>query len=414
MKKASWKIFPKVSMMKTKLLIVADDLTGTLDTGVQFVKQGVTVSVVIDPESLSGTIMTDCEVLAVNSNSRHLSHGQAYDAVYRIVSLGKQAGIPYVYKKTDSVLRGNIGAELSAALQASGEHCLSFVPSYPAMNRITKNGIHYIDGVPVSESILGHDPYNPVTESDVVKLIRQQTDVHVQRMGEHIDGGIVIVDGASDEELHSAGVQLKQAGMLNVSAGCAGFAKYLPELLELKTADIPEVPDPGDRLLVISGSLNPVTKLLLDEAEASGFRRIHLSLEQKTDAQHAQLPELSEPWVILDSMDRNESISVNTEENKEFIRSTISDNIGILVSGMLEKYDGTFMIIGGDTLLACLKQLACTSMKMITEVFPGVVLSQITVNGTAHLLISKSGGFGTETLLKDLKQWMEEKHHERN
>jgi len=51
---------------------------------------------------------------------------------------------------------------------------------------------------------------------------------------------------------------------------------------------------------------------------------------------------------------------------------------------------------------------------MITEVFPGVVLSRISINGTGHLFISKSGGFGKETLLKDLKQWMGEIHHERN
>lgn len=407
-------ILNKVTKMKTKLLIIADDMTGTLDTGIQFAKHGITVSVIIDPQFLSGTILTDCEVLAVNSSSRHLTARQAYDAVYRIAALGRQAGIPYIYKKTDSVLRGNIGAELSAALQASGAQSLAFVPSYPEMKRVTKNGIHYVDGVPLSDSIFGRDPFNPVTESDVAELIRKQTGVPAGRLDETNGEGIIIVDGSSDEELHEAGVQLKQAGLLKVSAGCAGFAKFLPELLELKTEDVPEIPDPGDHLLVISGSLNPVTELQLDEAEASGFRRIHLSLEQKTDAQHAQLPELSEPWTILDSLNHHESITGESADHHEAVRSTISDNIGILVSGILEKYDGTFMIIGGDTLQACLKQLGCTSMKMITEVFPGVVLSEITVNGTERLLFSKSGGFGQGTLLKDLKQWMEEKHHERN
>ena len=80
--------------MKTKLMIIADDMTGTLDTGIQFTKQGIIVSVIIDPEFLSGTVMTDCEVLAVNSSSRHLPPKQAFDAVYRIAALGRQAGIP--------------------------------------------------------------------------------------------------------------------------------------------------------------------------------------------------------------------------------------------------------------------------------------------------------------------------------
>ena len=400
--------------MKTKLLIIADDMTGTLDTGIQFAKQGITVSVVINPESLSDAVMTDCEVLAVNSSSRHLSPQQAYDAVYRIASLGIQAGIPCIYKKTDSVLRGNIGAELGAALQASEADSLAFVPSYPAMNRITKNGIHYVDDIPLSESIFGQDPFNPVTESDIAKLINLQTEIPVHGLDGNPEEGIIIADARSDEELYEVGVHLKQAGLLKVSAGCAGFAKYLPELLELKTEDAPEIPDPGDHLLVISGSLNPVTQLQLDEAEACGFRRLHLSPEQKADAMHAVLPDISGPWTILDSFDHRVSITGETGNCNEAVRSTIAYNIGILAARMLENYRGTLMIIGGDTLLAVLKQLGCTQMKMITEVFPGVVLSRISINGMGHLLISKSGGFGKETLLKDLKQWMGEIHHERN
>ena len=137
-----------------------------------------------------------------------------------------------------------------------------------------------------------------------------------------------------------------------------------------------------------------------------------MSKEQKLDAQHAQLPKINEPWLILDSLDNSESITADTADSNEAIRSAISDNIGILVSRLLNDYDGTVMIIGGDTLLASLKQLGCTQMKLLSEVFPGIVLSQINVNGTDRLLISKSGGFGTETLLKDLKQWMEELHNE--
>ena len=357
--------------------------------------------------------MTDSELLAVNSNSRHLSPQQAYDAVYRIVSEGKQAGIPHIYKKTDSVLRGNIGAELCAALKASNAQFLSFAPAYPTMKRITKNGVHYIDGIPVSASNLGKDPFNPVIESDVAKLIRLQTDIPVHRMNEMAEKGILIFDAESDEELSAVAKQLKSAGLLEVCAGCAGFAKFLPELLDMKTEEKPAIPDPKDSLLVISGSLNPVTKLQLDQAEAYGFRRIRLNAEQKSDARHAELPQISDSWTILDSCDSGETISDNTKRNNEVIRSTVADNIGILVSAILETYHGTLMIIGGDTLQACLKQLGCTQMKMITELLPGVVLSEISVNGTAHLLISKSGGFGSETLLNDLKQWMKEAHHER-
>ena len=127
-------------MSDTKLLIVADDLTGGLDTGVQFTRQGITVRVVVDPDPSGKWTRTAAQVLVAVSETRHMPPGDAYETVYRIISAGRQAGIPYFYKKTDSALRGNIGAELGVALKASGAEVLSFLPAYPALyNRQTSS-----------------------------------------------------------------------------------------------------------------------------------------------------------------------------------------------------------------------------------------------------------------------------------
>ena len=45
-------------------------------------------------------------------------------------------------------------------------------------------------------------------------------------------------------------------------------------------------------------------------------------------------------------------------------------------------------------------------MVPLTEVFPGVVLSRVSLCGRARYVITKSGGFGKETLLSDLKELM--------
>ena len=116
-------------MTDTKLLIVADDLTGGLDTGVQFARQGITVRVVTDPDPAGEWTRTQAQVLVAVSETRHIPPEEAYQTVYGIISAGRQAGIPYFYKKTDSALRGNIGAELDAALKASGAEALAFLPA---------------------------------------------------------------------------------------------------------------------------------------------------------------------------------------------------------------------------------------------------------------------------------------------
>ena len=158
-------------MTDAKLLIVADDLTGGLDTGVQFARQGISTRVVVNPDPDGDWVQADAQVLVAVAETRHMPPEAAYDTVFGIVSAGRQGGIPYIYKKTDSALRGNIGAELSAALKASGNDVMAFLPAYPAMNRVTVKGRHYIDGVPVAQSVFGKDPFNPVQESNVQKLI---------------------------------------------------------------------------------------------------------------------------------------------------------------------------------------------------------------------------------------------------
>lgn len=102
-----------------KLLIIADDFTGALDTGVQFAARGAKTCVVTDPAYDFFRAKADIQVLVLDAETRHLTSKAAYNTVFRVVENALRAGFPYVYKKTDSALRGNIGAELAAVLDAA-------------------------------------------------------------------------------------------------------------------------------------------------------------------------------------------------------------------------------------------------------------------------------------------------------
>ena len=60
------------------------------------------------------------------------------------------------------------------------------------------------------------------------------------------------------------------------------------------------------------------------------------------------------------------------------------------------------MIIGGDTLAGFLDQLGTTEVSLGGEVSTGVVMFSVSVNGRRVSMLSKSGGFGNETLLGDV------------
>ena len=162
-----------------KILIIADDFTGALDTGIKFSTAGAKTKVVTDMEINFHQDLPE-EVLVLCAPTRHLPAKEAYDTIFKIVRRAVQAKIRCIYKKTDSALRGNIGAELSAALDGSGEKALFFIPALPAMGRITLNGTHYIDGVPVDQSIFGQDPFEPVERSYVPDLLHLQCEVPVR------------------------------------------------------------------------------------------------------------------------------------------------------------------------------------------------------------------------------------------
>ena len=112
-----------------------------------------------------------------STETRHLPAAEAYAVIAKLTREAMSAGVFSIYKKTDSALRGNIGAELSALLKTSGERQLSFLPAFPQIDRVTRDGVHYISGVPVTESPFGIDPFEPVRHARVTELIGEQTDV---------------------------------------------------------------------------------------------------------------------------------------------------------------------------------------------------------------------------------------------
>lgn len=141
-----------------KLLMIADDFSGALDAGVQFAARGAATRVVTDLDC--DFLETDAEVLVMVAETRHLPPQKAYDVVYHVARNAREAGVPYIYKKTDSALRGNVGSELAAVMDAADADVMPFLPAFPKLNRVTRNGVHYVDGVPVAESIFGQDPLN--------------------------------------------------------------------------------------------------------------------------------------------------------------------------------------------------------------------------------------------------------------
>lgn len=187
------------------LLIISDDFTGALDTGVQFAARGAITSVITHPDFDFSSIDKELQVLVIDAETRHLKPESAYSVVRQIVEKALKNGVFCIYKKTDSALRGNVGAELTGVLDAAGADRLPFVPAFPKTGRVTLNGIHFIKGIPVAESVFGQDLFEPVRHSRVADILKEQSLVAtVERrpgeLGKDLPG-IQIFDASTDDDL---------------------------------------------------------------------------------------------------------------------------------------------------------------------------------------------------------------------
>lgn len=79
------------------------------------------------------------QVLVLDAETRHVAPEQAYAVVRQTTERALAANVECIYKKTDSALRGNIGAELAAVMDAAGADRLPFIPAFPKTHRTTKD-----------------------------------------------------------------------------------------------------------------------------------------------------------------------------------------------------------------------------------------------------------------------------------
>ena len=168
-----------------KLLVLADDFTGGLDTGAQFAAAGIPTVVTTNPAYCAADHEEDT-VLVVDVETRHLLPEKARQIVEQTIRAAIAHGFTDIYKKTDSALRGNLGAELQGVLDGTGQTRLHLIPAFPEMGRTTKDGVQLIDGVPVAQSVFGKDPFEPVRYSKIREILAEQCTCAVRNVGNHM------------------------------------------------------------------------------------------------------------------------------------------------------------------------------------------------------------------------------------
>ncbi|MCP2516988.1 four-carbon acid sugar kinase family protein [Achromobacter mucicolens] len=391
--------------MKPAIAIVADDLTGSGDTAVQFVRAGWCTHLSIGgaDEALAGPAHDDVEVLAVTTNSRALSAADAAGVIGRNVRQLREAGVSRLYKKVDSTLRGAFKAEIDAARDAWRDDAIAVVcPAFPATGRTVEQGILYVNGKPVTETSAATDPVTPVTESHIPTLLGS---AHVAPLADDTPetlaariaqaGATVVVDAATDDDLERLARAVGLLGERALPVGAGGLAVPLARVWAGADQTAPVV--------VVVTSQHSAARGQAAALQAAGADTWRPSLEQLAD--DAQWQAWSQPLLQAHAqapLEAGTILLLAPEGQRAGLDSDkVADRLGSLAAQLIAASRAAGVVAtGGDGARSVLLALQANGIALVDEVMGGVPLGTLTGGTAAGLpVVTKAGGFGTEDVL---------------
>jgi len=330
-----------------------------------------------------------------------------------------------------------MGAELTGFLEGLGTAEVIFVPALPKSGRTTVKGIHYVNGVPLAETVFARDPLNPVRESEVIKILAAQSPCAVvlcekgedpgQDLPPHESGTILVCDGETDADLAEIGKCLGERGKLRHTAGCAGFAEVLSEWIPPSTEKEKALVLEDRRFLFLCGSVNQISVDQANYAEDHGFSSYTLKSREILDPDFPETPEFNalakkitaevgEKGKMLVRTLRNygELAKTETYAREKGIQSKqlglrIADRVGLLVKEILKSSKiKNLVVFGGDTLIGIIEKLGCDGIFPLEEIAPGVVIAKTIGRDPAlsPVIVTKAGGFGDVDVIDGITRYL--------
>ena len=411
-------------MATKKLGIVADDLTGAMDSSGYFAHQGLSTVVILDPNFSS-----DADVVVINTNSRAEDPGTARKKIKQAVRslVGR-----VVYKKIDSTLRGNIGAELEAAMEELACEKAIVAPAFPAVGRTTVAGVLLVNGVSVAETQFAHDPISPVKESHIPTLLGRTTKRRVGCVAiEDINMGseslyrkvsgmpqdVVICDVMEQSHL----TDIVQAAALAkgrwLLCGSGGLARelylLLPKVSRASRAKPSSLPS-GPALVVVGTRNQVVANQLLKAKDKLGLPILNLGIEHLNDGDVAsgKVGSIVEEAVRLLEQGRGVALSSTFSQYVPALKRSIPAILAEVVASILasRKFAGLFLS-GGDIAVEVCRRLSVSAISVHGEVELGVPAAEF-IGGQYQgmRVVTKAGGFGTEDALVKSVSYLEKGH----
>lgn len=441
------------------IAVIADDLTGANDTGVQMARQGLSTSVLLELKTGGGKQ----EAVVFDTDSRSLPPQEAYQRVKDVclfLGRGGEATSPVIYKKFDSTLRGNIGSELDAVYETLQPDFIVIAPAFPKVGRTLTEGIVYVNGMPLHETEMANDPKHPATESAFTAILERQSRYPAaliplellrggraaldKRLAGCRQSGIpyLVFDAEQEEDLALIASLFPggPGGPKVVWAGSAGLAGALTTQILCSIREAPKQAGAGvvlertdksqatrrenslysdlKSVLIVVGSVNPwsrrqLTELVKEDGVSAlvvesdkllfpGTCAVELKRVRELatgiisrEGRHVALYTPGDP----EEVDRVTELGRSGGLSATEVGERISAALGRVAAEIIAECGIRHMVLtGGDTAKQVCHHLSDVEIKLINEVENGVPLGR-TPGESGRYIITKAGAFGSDQVL---------------
>lgn len=382
-----------------RVAVIADDLTGAADTGVQLLRAGYRTAVIFHGQ----TLPEGFDAVALDTDSRTKPAGFAAKRVVEAGHAVRDARI--VYKKLDSTLRGSVAAELSAALGATRRDRAVVAPAFPAAGRTTADGVQLVHGVPVHETEARKDPRTPVTEGHIPTVLRDSfasvvsidledlaDPARVRRALE--ENECVVADAGRDADLEAL-VRAVPDPSAVLWAGSAGLAGALGHVYPGPGVEGPVTSGTANRVLVVIGSMSGVARkqlrrLVEDYGDVAASVRVGRPGAAKEAVETARRALRGGECAVLHSPEERGK----TDSGGSFV-GALAEVVRRLARD--DAFDA-LVLTGGSTAMGVSRRLGASGIRLDGEVEAGVPFGTM-IGPRPYPVVTKAGAFGTEDTL---------------
>ena len=381
-----------------RVLIVADDLTGAMDSAGPFAEIGVETWVVAVPMQCDPATIAGARVVSVNTDSRHLPAVQAATRVREIVRrLGLEA-FDIVVKKIDSTLRGNVVSETLALLEASGRRRAVIAPAFPAQGRTVKNGVVHVNGVPLAETAFARDALSAPPLAPLQQVFGEAVPglgVAIAGPGNDFSSAlnirIWIADGATDADLAAtvSAVQDQLGDLL--LAGSAGITKPLAlACFDRMVSRVAPKKLTGTIVFAVGSRAVQSAEQVESLMQEPGSRMLRAPNGRLLQKEFPAARNLVLKATADDAGKEGDAQQVAADMARNAIDAARRTHAQALVA------------TGGDTAIAILTATGNPELQVLGDLVPGIPYARIRVDGAPLWLVTKAGGFGGRDTFREI------------